>query len=76
MTLTWYRHFSPVLDIYFEFHDSGQFSTKIYDKQDDLNFKIINFPNMCSNIPGSPAYGVYILQLLSEVNVRHFYVTH
>jgi hypothetical protein len=21
-------------------------------------FKIINFPNMCSNIPASPAYGV------------------
>ena len=55
---------APVLDIYFEFHDSGQFSTKIYDKRDDFNFKIINFPNMCSNIPGSPAYGVYILQLI------------
>jgi hypothetical protein len=39
------------LDIYVELDDSGQFSTKIYDKQDDLNFKIINFPNMCSNIP-------------------------
>jgi hypothetical protein len=24
----------------------------------DFNFKIINFPNMCSNIPASPAYGV------------------
>jgi hypothetical protein len=28
------------------------------------NFKIINFPNMCSNIPASPAYGVYISQLI------------
>jgi hypothetical protein len=26
--------------------------------------KIINFPNMCSNIPASPAYGVYISQLI------------
>ena len=43
------------LDIYLEFHDSGQLSTKIYDKRDDFNFKIINFPNMCSNIPASPA---------------------
>jgi hypothetical protein len=24
-------------------------STKIYDKRDDFNFKIINVPNMCSN---------------------------
>ena len=33
-------------------------------KRDDFNFKIINFPNMCSNIPASPAYGVYISQLI------------
>ena len=46
------------LDLYLEFDDSGRISTKIYD------FKIINFPNMCSNIPASPAYGVYILQLI------------
>jgi hypothetical protein len=26
--------------------------------------KIINFPNMCSNIPASPANGVYISQLI------------
>jgi hypothetical protein len=36
----------------------------MYDKRDDFNFKIINFPNMCSNIPASPAYGVYISQLI------------
>ena len=44
-----------------EFDDSGQLSTKMYDKRDDFNFKIINFPNLCSNIP---AYGVYISQLI------------
>jgi hypothetical protein len=53
------------LDLYLEFDDSGQLSTKIYDKRDNFNFKIINFPNMCSNIPASPAYGVYISQLIS-----------
>ena len=52
------------LDLYLEFDDSGQIKTKIYDKLDDFNFKIINFPNMCSNIPVSPAYGVYISQLI------------
>ena len=45
------------LDLYLEFDDSGQLSTKIYDKRDDFNFKIIN-------IPASPAYGVYISQLI------------
>ena len=48
------------LDVYLEFDDSGQLNTKIYDS----NFKIINFSNMCSNIPASPAYGVYISQLI------------
>ena len=52
------------LDLYLEFDDSGQINTKIYDKRDDFNFKIINFPNMCGNIPASPAYGVYISQLI------------
>jgi hypothetical protein len=52
------------LDLYLEFDDSGQISTKFDDTRDDFNFKIINFPNMCSNIPASPAYGVYISQLI------------
>jgi hypothetical protein len=40
--------FASFLDFYLEFDDSGQLSTKIYDKRDDFIFKIINFPNMCS----------------------------
>ena len=52
------------LDLYLEFDDSGQLSTKMYDKRDDFNFKNINFPNMSNNIPASPAYGVYISQLI------------
>ena len=31
---------------------------------DDFNFSIVNFPYLCSNIPASPAYGVYISQLI------------
>jgi hypothetical protein len=36
--------------------------TKLYDKKDDFNFLIVNFPFICSNIPAAPAYGVYISQ--------------
>ena len=61
------------LDLYLEFDDSGQLSTKIYDKRDDFNFKIINFPNMCSNIPASPAYGVYISQLIRYARASSHY---
>jgi hypothetical protein len=52
------------LDLCLEFDDSGQLSTKIYDKRDDFNFKIINFPNMCCNIPASPAYNILDIFLL------------
>ena len=40
-----------------------KYRTKIYDKRDDYNFRIVNFPYMNSNIPIKPAYGIYISQL-------------
>jgi hypothetical protein len=40
------------------------YSTSLYDKRDDFDFAIVNFPFLCSNIPLSPAYGVYISQLI------------
>jgi hypothetical protein len=33
---------------------------KLYDKRDDFNFPIANFPFICSNIPAAPACRVYI----------------
>jgi hypothetical protein len=68
------------LDLCFELDDSGQLSTKIYDKRNDFNLKIINFPNMCSNIPASPAYDVYISQLIrytrASSNYSDFLIRH
>jgi len=37
--------------------------TKLYNKRDDFTFAIVTFPFISSNIPASPAYGVYISQL-------------
>ena len=37
------------------------FRISIYDKRDDIAFRIVNFPHMDSNIP---AYGVYTSQLV------------
>jgi hypothetical protein len=37
---------------------------KIFDKSDDFNFPIVNFPFICNNIPAALAYGVYISQLI------------
>ena len=32
---------------------------KLYDKRDYFNFNIVNFPFLSSNIPQSPAYGMF-----------------
>ena len=39
-------------------------STSLFDKRDDLNFPIVNFPFIGSNIPAFPAYGVFVSQLI------------
>ena len=39
-------------------------STKIYDKRDDFNFEIVNFPFLDGDVPLSTSYGVYISQLI------------
>ena len=43
------------LDIYLEIDSEGQVRTKLYDKRDDFNFPIVNFPFICSNILAAPA---------------------
>ena len=52
------------LDLYLEIDNSGQLKSKLYDKRDDFNFPIVNFPFLSSNIPAAPAYGVYVSQLI------------
>ena len=47
-------------DIHIEIDSDGRFRTKLYYKRDDFLFPIVNFPFICSNIPATPAYGVYI----------------
>ena len=39
-------------------------STKIYDKRDDFNFDIVNFPFLDGDFPQRPSNGVYISQLI------------
>jgi hypothetical protein len=52
------------LDLHLEIDSEGKLRTKLYDKRDDFNLPIVNFPFICSNIPATPAYGVYISQLI------------
>ena len=52
------------LDLLLSIESDGQLRTSLYDKRDDFNFHITNFPFLSSNIPSAPAYGVFISQLI------------
>ena len=44
-------------------------SSKIYDKHDDFDFNIVNFPVLDGDVPCSTSYGVYISQLIRFARV-------
>jgi hypothetical protein len=48
------------LDILINIDSDGRLITSLYDKYDDFDFTIVNFPLLCSNIPISHAYGMYM----------------
>ena len=66
---------APFLDLNLSI-TNGIVSSKIYDKWDDFNFEIVNFPFLDGDVPRSPSYGVYISQLIRFArvcsNVDHF----
>ena len=39
-------------------------STKIYDKRDDFDFEIVNFPFLDGDVPHSSSYGAFFSQLI------------
>ena len=50
---------APFLDMHFSI-SNGFVSSKIYDKRDDFDFDIVNFPFLDGDVPRSTSYGVYI----------------
>ena len=47
------------LDLHLSILD-GFVQTKIYDKRDDFDFDIVNFPFLDGDVPCSASYGVYV----------------
>ena len=47
----------------------GFVKNKIYDKRDDFDFDIVNFPFLDGDASRSASYGVYISQLIRFVRV-------
>ena len=56
---------------------NGTVSTKIYDKRDDFDFDLFNFPFLDGDVPGRISYGVYIFQLIrfarASSNLSEYY---
>ena len=48
---------------------NGFVSSKIYDKRDDFDFDIVNFPFLDDDVPRRASYGIYILQLIRFARV-------
>ena len=74
---------APFLDLHFSISD-GFVSSKIYDKRDDFDFDIVNFPFLDGDVPHSTSYGFYISQLIrfarvsshvTDFNARHTILT-
>ena len=59
---------APFLDLNLSI-TNGIVSSKIYDKRDDFNFAIVNFPFLDGDVPRSPSYGVYISHLIRFARV-------
>ena len=54
---------APFLDLHLSI-SNGFVSSKIYDKNDDFDFDIVNFPFLDGDVPRRPSNGVYISQLI------------
>ena len=59
---------APFLDLHISI-SNGFVLSKIYDKRDDFDFCIVNFPFLDGDIPRSIFYWVYISQLIRFVRV-------
>ena len=61
------------LDMTFVIGNKNRLYTKLYDKHDDFNFHIVNFPFMSSNIPSRHSYGVSISKLIRHATFCTYY---
>ena len=59
---------APFLDLHLSI-SNGFVSSKIYDKRDDFDFDIVNFPFLDGDVPRSTSYGIYISQLIRFARV-------
>ena len=66
-------HHASYLDLLLKYDNFHHLQVKLYDQRDDFNFDIVNFPFLSSNIPQSPAYGVFVSQLIRYARASSLY---
>ena len=49
---------------------NGRFVYRSYDKRKDYNFEVINCPDLRSNVPRGPSYGVFNSQLIRFCDIN------
>ena len=59
-----YPKWANYLDLRLEFDEDGKLYIRLYDRRDDFDFPMVNFPYLSRNILESPAYGVFVSQLI------------
>ena len=55
-----YPKWANYFNLHLEFNKDSQLYIRLYDKRDDFNFHIVNFPYLSSNIPESPVWDVFV----------------
>ena len=51
----------------------GKLLYKLFDKREDFNFTVLNYPHACGNIPSAPTHGIFISQLIRFCNMNSSY---
>ena len=59
---------APFLDLHLSI-SNGFVSSNFYDKRDDFDFDIVDFPFLDDDVPRRPSYGVYISHLIRFARV-------
>ena len=60
---------APYLDLHLSIANGIVTSKSLYNKRDDFDFDIINFPFLDGDVPRRASYGVYISQLIRFAGV-------
>ena len=66
-------HHASYSDLLLKYDNFHRLQVKLYDKRDDVNFDIVNFPFLCSNIPQSPACGGFVSQFILYARTSSLY---